>query len=57
MNKNAYIFHFRFHGNHDFLFLAFSAIFLAKNYYNLNCPTQEAVWLMFMFVLSYYKHA
>ena len=30
MNKNAYffsIFHFCFHGNHDFLFLAFSAIF------------------------------
>ena len=49
-------FHFRIHGNHDFLFLAFSAIFWAKNYNILDCPTKEAMWQMFVFVLSNNKH-
>ena len=49
------MFHIRFHGNHDFLFLAFYSYTSDIKYYVLNCPAQEAVWQMFMFVLSYNK--
>ena len=43
MNKKAYffsIFHFRFHGNHDYLFLAFFSNILSKKlqYFGLPYP-------------------
>ena len=43
-------FHFRFHGNHDFLFLALSAIFLVGNGAFWNCHIKEATLEMFVFM-------
>ena len=44
---HIFCFHFRFHGNHDFLFLALLAICLVGNDAFWNCHTKEAISEMF----------